>query len=223
MAVFALGEERMKDQQEDKHQEDQHQDGVLDFGKWLGRRQAFSLVAGRCSAADAICLRDLRESKKYKLLGLTWEEACKQCVGICRSAADQIIRDLEEFGPDYFVIAQVTGISVNEYRRIQGSVSGHALLHAGEEIPVAVENAPRLIAAVDALRREAAEAPAPPADTEADAERSFARAGRALRTGLAELDKLRLMPLGIGGRMRLQSAIGETAGKLKLLDMQVKV
>ena len=132
-------------------------------------------------------------------------------------------KNLEELGPDYFAIAQVTGISANEYRRIQASVSGHALLHAGEEIPVAVENAPRLIAAVDALRREAAEAPAPPADTEADAERSFARAGRALRTGLAELDKLRLMPLGVGGRMRLQSAIGETAGKLKLLDMQVKV
>jgi hypothetical protein len=32
-----------------------------------------------------------------------------------------------------------------------------------------------------------------------------------------------MMPLDVGGRMRRQTAIGETAGKLKLLDMQVKV
>jgi hypothetical protein len=84
-------------------------ENVLEVGTWLGRRQAFSLIAGRCSAADAKCLRELRESKKYKLLGLTWEECCKQRAGIGRSTADQIIQNLEEFGPDYFVIAQVTG------------------------------------------------------------------------------------------------------------------
>jgi hypothetical protein len=62
---------------------------ALEIGRWLGRREAFSLVAGRCSAADAKCLRELRESKKYKELGLTWEECCKQKVGTCRSVADQ--------------------------------------------------------------------------------------------------------------------------------------
>jgi hypothetical protein len=196
---------------------------VLEIGKWLGRREAFSQVAGRCSAADAKCLRELRESKKYKELGLTWEEACKQKVGICRSVADQIIRNLEEFGSDYFVIAQVTGISSSEYRRISGSVANHALLQAGEEIPIAVENAPRLIAAVDALRREAADAPAPSADTAAEVARSFARAERATRTALAELDKLCVMQLDIGDRVRLQAAIGEAAHKLKFLDLQVKI
>jgi len=198
-------------------------DDVLEIGRWLGRREAFSLVAGRCSAADAKCLRELRESKKYKELGLTWEECCKQKVGTCRSVADQIIRNLDEFGPDYFVIAQVTGISAKQYRRISASVANHALLHAGEAIPIAVENAPRLVAAVDALRREAADAAAPPAGIAAEAERSFAKAERASRIALAEWDRLRLMPLDVGGRMRLQAAIGETAEKLKLIDVQVKV
>ena len=55
--------------------------------------------------------------------------------------ADQIIRNLEEFCPDYFVVAQVTGIPAAEYRRIRGAVSNHKLLRAGEEIPIAVENA----------------------------------------------------------------------------------
>ena len=196
---------------------------ALEIGRWLGRREAFSLVAGRCSAADAKCLRELRESKKYKELGLTWEECCKQKVGTCRSVADQIIRNLDEFGPDYFVIAQVTGISANEYRKIGGSVANHALLYAGEEIPIAMENSPRLVAAVAALRRHAAGAPAPPADVTAEAESRFAKAQRASRTALAEWDKLRLMPLDIGGRIRLQTAIGEAAGKLQLLDLQVKV
>ena len=65
---------------------------VLEVGTWLGRRQAFALIAGRCSAADAQCLRELRESKKYKLMGLTWEECCKQRAGIARSTAESIIQ-----------------------------------------------------------------------------------------------------------------------------------
>lgn len=197
------------------------EDGV-ELGTWLGRRQAFSIVAGRCSAADAQCLRELRESKQYKKLGLTWEACCKQKAGISRSSADEIIRNLDEFGPDYFVIAQVTGISAKEYRRIRGAVANHTLLHAGEEIPIAVENAPRLVAAVEALHREAASLPAPPPDPAAEAGRSFANAERAFQTGLAELDKLRFMPLDIGDRMRLRTVICEVSGKLEFLDLQVK-
>jgi hypothetical protein len=198
-------------------------ENALEIGTWLGRRQAFSLIAGRCSAADAKCLRELRESKKYKLLGLTWEECCKQRAGIGRSTADQIIQNLEEFGPDYFVIAQVTGISANEYRRIRGSVSNHALLHASDEIPIEVENAPRLVAAVEALRREAAIASAPRLDATAEASRCLAKAERALRTAMTELDRLLGMPLELDARVRLQSAIGEASGKLQLLEIQVKV
>jgi hypothetical protein len=75
-----------------------HVEDVLEIGKWLGRRQAFSMVAGRCS------------------------ECCRQDAGIARSSAEPIIRNLEECGPDYFGLAQVTGITANEYRCIQGSV-----------------------------------------------------------------------------------------------------
>lgn len=202
---------------------DKHQDEVVDLGTWIGRRQAFALVAGRCSAADAQCLRELRESRRYKLAGLTWEEACKQHAGICRSAADQIIRNLNEFGPDYFVIAQVTGMSAIEYRKISSCVANHALLCSGEEIPIAAENAPRLVAAVATLRREAAAAPAPSGEADAGAERSFAKAERALRTAMAELDKLSDMPLDVDRRLRLQSVIDESTGTLKLIGLQVRV
>lgn len=60
------------------------------------------------------------------MLGLAWEECCKQRAGIGRSTADQIIQNLEEFGSDYFAMAQVTGISANEYRRLRASINNHA-------------------------------------------------------------------------------------------------
>jgi len=150
---------------------DQKLENAVDLATWLGRRQAFSIVAGRCSAADAQCLRALRESKKYKELGLTWEQFCKQRAGIHRSHADQIIRNLEEFGPDYFVIGQVTGIAAKEYRQIRGAVHDHKLIHGAEEIPIQVQHANRLAAAVEALRREASAASSSSPDGEAEAER----------------------------------------------------
>lgn len=195
----------------------------LELGTWLGRRQAFSIVAGRCSAADAQCLRELRESKKYRKLGLTWEQCCKQRAGIGRSTADEIIRNLEEFGPDYFVIAQVTGISSKEYRRIHGSVSNHKLLHGGQEIPIAPENATRLAVAIEELRRESAAVSEPAADPETDVARAFAKTGRTLEAAVAELDRLRLMPLDVASRARLRSLVTETIGKLQFIDVQVKV
>jgi hypothetical protein len=53
LAVFAfLGDEKMSEE---------NLEDALEVGTWLGRRQAFSIVAGRCSAADAQCLRELCE------------------------------------------------------------------------------------------------------------------------------------------------------------------
>ncbi len=128
-------------------------DGAYQLGAWAGRKQAFAEVAGRCSAADAECMRQARESKHYRTLGMNWEEFCKQRMGMSRASADRIIGLLQEFGPQYFVLAQATGINAVEYRRISGAVRGQALLHAGEEIPIQAENAPRLAAAVEELRR----------------------------------------------------------------------
>jgi len=202
-------------------QKDGTTDGAIEFGTWIGRRQALSVISGRCSAADAQCLRELRESKQYKKLGLTWEQACKQYAGMARSTAEENIRNLEEFGPDFFVIARVTGISANEYRRIGGAVQDHKLLHAGQEIPIEIANAQELATAVDALRRETAAAPAAPETAAGEVECSFAKADRALRAALVELEKLREMPLDSFSRSRLVGMIDETTGTLKLIGLQV--
>ena len=128
---------------------------VLEAGTWLGRKQAFAELAGRCSAADAEWLRQLRNKKLYRKLKLSWREFCSQHLGLSGSTADLTIRRLEEFDPTYFVLAQATGITESEYRRISSAVHEQKLLHAGEEIPITAENAPRLAAAVEALKQQA--------------------------------------------------------------------
>ena len=48
----------------------------LDLGVALGQNQAFSLVAGRCSAAQAATLQRLRQEKKY--LKLRFQEGIRE-------------------------------------------------------------------------------------------------------------------------------------------------
>jgi hypothetical protein len=125
---------------------------AIDLGKWMGRREAFAVMAGRCSAADAVCLRKIRDEKSYRTLKMTWTEFCQQRLGIARSTAETMIHQLEEFGPAYFTLAQLTGVSAADYRRIATAVSGDRLLAGGEEIAFAPENAKRLVTAVEELR-----------------------------------------------------------------------
>jgi hypothetical protein len=109
----------------------QEKNAILDLGIWLGRKQAFSALAGRCSAADAECLREIRESKSYRSLDLTWDQFCKDKVGVTRPVVDKTIRQLEEFGPAFFQLASILRITADEYRLIAGSVADDSLLYGG--------------------------------------------------------------------------------------------
>ena len=50
---------------------DSKTDDIYQLGRWMGRKQAFASLAGRCSAADAECLRQARHSKYYRSLKLS--------------------------------------------------------------------------------------------------------------------------------------------------------
>lgn len=136
---------------------------AVDMGAWLGRKQAFSGMAGRCSAADAHCLLRLREGKKYKTFGLTWDAFCTARLGISRSLADKTIRLLEEFGETYFHLTGLIPIAPEDYRLIAGAVSAEGVEHAGEAIAIAPHNAVKLAEAVGKLKRQARLALPPPA------------------------------------------------------------
>jgi len=204
------------------------------LGVLLGRRQAFALVAGRCSAADAECIREVRRDKRYRVLKMTWDQFCEERLGVTSVTANKIVRQLEEFGPEFFTLAQLTRVTPEEYRRLKVAVRGHKLLHAGEEIPIEAENGPRLAAAIDELRRNAkveptavvepAESPsATPADSMTDAERGISSAAQSLDAALTELERLRASQLDLGDRVRLHSLVGYGAHRFNLLQLAVRV
>ena len=125
-----------------------------DAGAWVGRQQAFALIGSKCSAAQAQCLRDIRESRAYEKLGVTWDEFCPQHAAISRSKADDLIRRLDEFGQAYFRICEVARISPEAYRKIADLVHGETVELDGESVPLIPENAPRIRQGIRTLRAE---------------------------------------------------------------------
>jgi hypothetical protein len=139
----------------------------LNLGRLLGRREAFSAMAGRCSAADAEQLRIIRDTKAYLNHAKDWKTFCTTFLHISDDTANRLIGLLERFGSAYFKISQLTRISPSAYRAIAPSIRGEAIHHNGEVIPLTVENAERVAAAVAELREAAAPLLLPPSDAPA--------------------------------------------------------
>ena len=136
--------------------------GDFDLGVMMGSRKAFASVAGRCSAADAECVRRMRDEKLYLRKCPSWEEFCRQYLGLSKTHANRVIRYLEEFGPSYFELAQLTRITPEQYRAIAPAIRDNTILIKGEAIALLPENSDRIAAAVAELRK-------PPQDTAAPA------------------------------------------------------
>ncbi len=119
----------------------------------LGESHAFGLVAGRCSAAQAAGIRRLREEKLYKPFAPDWRDFCPRYLKMSASNADRIIRLLEEFGPGYFEVAQLTRVSPETYREIQPAVKDGALHFEGEAIQLHPENARQVATAIAQMRK----------------------------------------------------------------------
>src|SRR6185369_10794824 len=109
-------------------------DADFKLGEILGTRRAFSSVAGRCSAADAACLRRLRDEKLFAARTATWDEFCPKFLGMSRANANRVIGYLDEFGPDYFELAQLTRINPTEFRAIAANIKYKAVHWEGEAI-----------------------------------------------------------------------------------------
>lgn len=138
----------------------------------LGERRAFSRVADSCSAADAACLRRMREERMYRTKKVNWSQFCTRYLEISKTEANRIIQRFDEFGDAYFDVSRIVRISPESYRAIAHAVRDKTIEHNGETIALTRENAQRVTAAVQALRQAAvpkrepkaaiAPAPAPP-------------------------------------------------------------
>jgi hypothetical protein len=127
---------------------------LIDTAARLGRQQAFGIIASKCSAAQAQCLKQVRESSLHERLGLSWEEYCNRYAGISRRTADRIIEQYDEFGENYFRLSQLARISPETYRQIAGDVDDETITIGGEEIALIPENASLIRAGIDRLRHQ---------------------------------------------------------------------
>ena len=121
---------------------------------WNGRHQAFALIAAKSALAQAECLRQLRDSKAYEAYDLTWEEFCTRHAGLGRAQADHLIKRLNEFGADYFRLSELVRISDPVYRKLAPKIQAETLEIGGHKLELVPENAPRIRAAVQAVRDE---------------------------------------------------------------------
>ncbi|SPF56146.1 conserved hypothetical protein [Candidatus Sulfopaludibacter sp. SbA4] len=194
-------------------------DDAFDVGTWVGRRQAFALVAGRCAAADGDVLYEIRERKLFLTIEKTWEDFCVKRVGLSRSYVDRIIRQSKELGPDYSKLSCFTRITPAEYRLIAGAVTEDGLAYGGEVIPLAPENAPKLTQAVEALHRDSI----PPADPVDPVEQAFAKAEKAVKSAIAEFQRLQAMKLDDDGRLKLVIALESCRNQVDLIHMSTNL
>jgi hypothetical protein len=193
---------------------------ALDLGAWIGRKQAFALLAGKCSAADAECLRTIKDSKKYKSLGLSWAEFSTQHLGISRVAAEKIISLLNEFGPQYFELSAVVRITPEDYRRIAPAVTPQGVQHRGRVLEIGMHNAPELSEAVQELRQQTETVVVEQVSAD-DFDCSLERTRRSSRTTLDGFRRLMKMDLGEDRRSRLFAELRRSTQEVCALMKQV--
>jgi hypothetical protein len=124
---------------------------ALDLGLILGQRRAFVTVGGRCSAANAQILRRIRDQKLYRVIAPSWRVFCVDHLVISRRHADYLISLLVRFGPIYFELSQLIGLSPSQYLAIEPAVRQDCLVVDGHDISLIPENVPSIIEAVDRI------------------------------------------------------------------------
>ena len=139
----------------------------IELWQWMGRREAFSLIAGRCSAADIEIIRRIKEEKLYARMNCSWSEFCARHLHVARRTVDKEIAYLHAFGPAFFTIRQLTHVRIKDYRAIAEHITEQGVNLDGNVVALLPENSQPLAAAVEELvrrsgnpRREAAPAPA---------------------------------------------------------------
>jgi hypothetical protein len=127
---------------------------TLDLGLWMGRAQTFGLIANLCSAGEAESLKRIKESEAYKQAGLNWDQFCEQKVGLTPQSVNNLLRNLEEFGGNYFRLSQIVRVSPETFRQIAPAIEGETIEIDGDLVPIVPENGRRIREAVQQVRRD---------------------------------------------------------------------
>ena len=125
--------------------------------RWLGRREAFALVAGRCSAAEVESLREIRDKKLYLESGETgWDDFCRVHLKTSRRKIDTAIGQLDKYGRAFFHATQALRLTEAEFCAIREHVSEEGAMLEGQLVPWTPENGARITEGLTRLRDTAA-------------------------------------------------------------------
>jgi hypothetical protein len=190
----------------------------IDAGAWVGRQQAFAMIANRCSAAQALCLKQVRESRLFEKLELTWEEFCKEFAGISRAQADRLIQQHEEFGDAYFRLSEIARISPETYRQIASQVSDEGIEFDGRTLALTPENAPKIRAAIQTLRAQLKQV----RDADQPTSPGITQLLIRLDALLEEVSMMSRRLLDVGERAGLQGLVAYAVNKWTHLQTEIK-
>ena len=137
---------------------------AFDVGEWVGRRETFAAIAGRCSAAEIECLRRIRDTRLYRSHARNWNQFCNTHLRVSRRTVDAHIRLLDELGAGYFHLAQLVRVTPAEYRQIASRIGADGLAAGAESVPLIPENRDRIAAIVAEVRVKPKKAPPPKPD-----------------------------------------------------------
>ena len=189
---------------------------TLDLGHILGQRRALVAVGGRCSAAHAMLLRRIHDEKLYLALAPSWRAFCGAHLAISRRHADYLIGLLKRFGPIYFELSQLVGLSVRQYLVIQPAIHDQSLVVDGAAVSLIPENAPKILEAVGRLLNPSQRAarPEPPPSTFHTRLANLNSRGRHIANQLIDL-------YNSSRSQREREAVLESATELRMLLMQL--
>jgi hypothetical protein len=182
---------------------------LIELGKWMGRRDAFGQMAGRCSAAEIESLRRIHDGKLYQGLNCTWEQFCAEHLKVSARTVERELAHLRRFGPAFFTLRQLARISAREYAAIADCVSAQGVHVNGEVIGLDPENSDGVAGAVQALleQKQPAGAVAAPVTFDAAMQR-FRTASESLRSFDKGLDTRRAKAVALELAKLLAAAAG---------------
>ena len=184
---------------------------LIELGKWMGRRDAFGQMAGRCSAAEMESLRQIHDSKLYQNVNCTWEEFCARYLVVSARTVERELANLRRFGPAYFTVRQLMRISPREYAAIADCITEHGVSVNGEVVALDPENSDEVAGAIQTLLEQngpSEPAPVTPKSlTFETAMQRFRAASETLRSFRDELDHGQAHALGMELTKLLSAAL----------------
>jgi hypothetical protein len=124
-----------------------------------GRRQALVQAVSQTIYAQALSLREMRTTKAYRKLRLTWPQFCLKYGAMSDRAAKQLIALADEFGEPYFRLNAITNVPPELFRRIAPLVTAHAIVLDGEKVYLVPDNYVKICDGIKRLRVQLRYAP----------------------------------------------------------------